>query len=127
MKESENITVVIPPAMFPMDKPVSQLLEAGLRIIADACGGDSDWCEKYGANFENSIFRMHVYCWCEEDACPYCREIDPEPNFWHKASGLKVTWYKYIGRGMEIEGVEKPEWICNIITECLKSIERGVK
>lgn len=26
------------------------------------------------------------------------------PNFWHKPSGLKVRWYKYIGRDMEFNG-----------------------
>lgn len=26
----------------------------------------------YGANFENDIFLMHPYCWCDKDDCPWC-------------------------------------------------------
>jgi hypothetical protein len=26
------------------------------------------------------------------------------PNFWHKPSGIKIWWYKYLGRGMESQG-----------------------
>lgn len=36
------------------------------------------------------------------------------PNFWHKPSGLKIWWYKYIGRGMDFhipEGVNAVEII----------------
>lgn len=35
--------------------------------------------------------------------CRWCLDPDaPRPNFLHKPSGSKVTWYKYIGRSMEI-------------------------
>ena len=86
----------------------------------------------YGAVFENDVFTMHPYCWCDRMECPWCCWCDesrpdncacdfcsnniqgakggtherPAPNFWHKESGLKVWWYKWIGRSMLTEGPE---------------------
>lgn len=41
------------------------------------------------------------------------------PNFWHKPSGVKVWWYKYIGRGMTIKG----EGDLSIISQdCLQDV-----
>lgn len=87
---------------------------------------DGEWAEKYGTRCRDEKFIMHPYCWCErENDCPYCydlydantdgeRETKEEhrtefgseadstaPNFWYKPLGLKVWWYKYIGRGMQ--------------------------
>lgn len=89
----------------------------------------------YGANFENSIFMMHRYCWCEQDDCPWCGgDAGPlsnhsgyfsssnttMPNFIHKPSKSAVWWYKYIGRGMEIE--LKAPWR-EIVRSCSDSLE----
>lgn len=68
--------------------------------------------------------------------CNYCtgnhhkdKGVEPgkgAPNFWHKKTGLKVWWYKYIGRGMETQGSAD---ISSIIRECISSLkpkrERG--
>ena len=44
------------------------------------------------------------------------------PNFWHKPSGLKIWWYKWIGRSMEFNRqVERDEWE-SIFRECLDSV-----
>lgn len=55
----------------------------------------------YGTEYGSELFAMHPFCWCDKDECPWCREEDPEPNFCHKESGLKIWWYKYIGRSMK--------------------------
>jgi hypothetical protein len=131
---------------------------------ADPSGGllGGEW--GYGAPYENDVFLMHHFCWCEQEDCPWCigcscefayfygdREVSEEqfwapstrgfaepgarsevtrrcdycatggvaatkgggpghnaPNFWHKATGAKVWWYKYIGRGMEFDGSADP-------------------
>lgn len=26
----------------------------------------------YGANYENDVFMMHRFCWCEREDCPWC-------------------------------------------------------
>lgn len=41
------------------------------------------------------------------------------PNFWHKPSGFKVWWYKYIGRDMETHG-EPP---ADLLERCLRSLD----
>lgn len=167
----------------------------------EAGGGFFGGTYGYGVSFENGVFLMHPYCWCEQDACPWCggcqrdypqvphdsacyqtrldalkqtygrretwgwyveykgpnyvayerdkrqlcRELGQDyeggnevhcdcgaldemrrqydscdcewhagrgpfrfgaaqraPNFWHKPSGLRVSWYKYIGRDNEV-------------------------
>jgi hypothetical protein len=45
------------------------------------------------------------------------------PNFWHKASGLRVWWYKWIGRDMETtmrDGLD----INAVFAECLASLPK---
>ena len=68
----------------------------------------------------------------QDEVCAFCRgEFPPPetgaiknrkgaPNFWHKASGLRVWWYKYIGRGMETDG--GPSDLTPIFAECLEDI-----
>lgn len=126
----------------------------------------------YGAVFENDVFAMHPYCWCEEDDCEYCNvcqcpseawsyqvdgvtvsfevwsaapddshdrsfAIDPalqcercrtdrkaKPNFLHKPSGTAVWWYKYLGRGMEMD--VRGDWE-TVIAECRASVKSAVE
>ena len=40
------------------------------------------------------------------------------PNFWHKPSGFKVWWYKYIGRDMETHGTPPVD----LLERCLASL-----
>lgn len=162
----------------------------------------------YGAKYENDVFAMHPFCWCEQEDCLWCGGCDcPEdsfhffvdgvetdyrgwmdfymrgvygmtdaeleakgtrywdirpndyerkseqfnrrrtqrhdpvcdyctgsgiwsehgaepgrgaPNFWHKPSGLKVWWYKYIGRDMTSVGDCKN--VSGMIAECIASL-----
>jgi hypothetical protein len=62
---------------------------------------------------------MHPYCWCEADDCRWCS--GEAPNFWHKPSGLKVWWYKYIGRSMEVEN-QTPTEPWKLVQECVDSL-----
>lgn len=106
----------------------------------------------YGLHFENDTFEMRPYYWggctCgfetlewewdknnpgDEDGRAYvkwrethghstdCLEI--LPNFRHKPSGLAISWYKYIGRGMETNQKVSDTEALRIILECLRSIE----
>jgi hypothetical protein len=43
------------------------------------------------------------------------------PNFWHKPSGFKVWWYKYIGRDMETSGEVADTG--TMIDECIASLK----
>lgn len=41
------------------------------------------------------------------------------PNFWHKPSGFKVWWYKYIGRSVEAHGTPPAD----LMARCIASID----
>ena len=95
----------------------------------------------YGVEYENDTFMMHPFCWCDRSDCPWCLDCyceigeapdfpvieecgncksgrDFAPNFIYKPTGATVRWYKYIGRGMEIDG-DFPE---DFIVNCIKSV-----
>lgn len=137
------------------------LMERGYPTSGGLLGGEYG----YGAYFENDVFMMHPYCWCEQEGCPWCNvclcpegafsyfvgeeEVDfaewlaasadsrstredPDllcercregreefPNFLHKESGTTVRWYKYIGRGMEVE--LRGDWQA-IASQCAEAI-----
>ena len=74
----------------------------------------------YGVDYENNVFMMHSFCWCEEDNCKWCN--GEEPNFRHKKSGLEICWYKWIGRSMEYNKKISSEKWKEIYQECIKSI-----
>jgi len=114
--------VIVPNGMIPRDDLRSQLIEVGLRLIAQKCGDPKDWPEKYGADFNNDVFCMHPECWCEKEDCKYCREDNAAPNFIYYDNGLQIRWYKYIGRSMETQGDFSTEEILEVIRRCLESI-----
>lgn len=159
-------------------------LDAALRQIAERFGDAGDWPGKYGAWVDNAVFQMHPFCWCEEDACPWCvscscpddrvysrrwigeREVSeaewadaggytnpqarrrmfvreeipacefcrtggpaalkgggPErnaPNFWFKPTGLRVWWYKWIGRDPVVEPLATPAEVAEMLRLCLE-------
>lgn len=69
----------------------------------------------------NCSYNEHSKKWHEENThseeCP----ID-WPNFRHYESGLEIRWYKYIGRGMEVnKDVSPAEWPI-ILVECINSL-----
>jgi hypothetical protein len=107
-------------------------LDDMLRTIAENSEEDGAWGSKYGADVDNDTFMMHPFCWCESEECPWCCSRAPHPgsvegygapNFWHKASGIKVFWYKYIGRSVEVFGPEpKIQLLSRIKAECLASL-----
>jgi hypothetical protein len=70
----------------------------------------------YGVDFENDVFMMHPYCWCESYDCPWCAEH--RENFLYKPTGFKMHWYKYIGRDEETEGELPKDWF----QKCVDSI-----
>ena len=72
--------------------------------------------------FSNDVFEIRPYCWCDgdepnhvEDGCPL--------NFYHKESGLSVSWYKHLGRDMHVDDeITSAKW-ADILEDCLKSIK----
>ncbi len=97
---------------------------SGADISSGCLGGEFG----YGADFVNEVFSMFPYYW-GDCACPSSWETGdhlegcPElkPNFEHKKSGLTVDWYKYIGRGMDIDNPNNADWT-KVLAECINSI-----
>lgn len=86
-------------------------------------------CEKHGIEWNDGRASM-CHCTCGHDAeCdqwfdshPHAERCSVEmPNFWHKPSGVRVRWYKYIGRDNEVSG-ECRDGLA-LFEECLRSIE----
>jgi len=110
----------------------------------------------YGADFENDVFMMHPFCWCEKNdgSCLWCVHSDnPQfmpllnarfgtteenyynkqtgyfdpPHFWHKSSDFRVRWYKWIGRDMVINReLTAQEWI-QVFTDCWESLSQETR
>lgn len=87
----------------------------------------------YGQDYRNDVFEMFPFWWgdcdCDEstpDDSPTIVHVEGcdggRPNFLHYASGLRVDWYKYIGRGMELsKEVTAVEW-ASILEDCFDSL-----
>lgn len=89
-------------------------------------------CKQFGLD---PLWGSMVHCTCEHNANhaewslsnkhnPKCGVV--RPNFFHKASGIRVDWYKYIGRSMEHEPIDKATW-STLMDECMNSINKEDK
>lgn len=100
-------------------------LDGRLRDLATYASYNPEGEEagKYGTNFENDVFMMHQFCGCQQDDCKWCEHN--EPNFHHKATGLKIWWYKHIGRvpRMQSGNLSRQE-IAHIFGQCEASVKK---
>jgi hypothetical protein len=85
-------------------------------------------CAEMGLDPENGSY-VHCTCTYTDDygAWVEANPHDPTcgvvvPNFLHKPSGSTVNFYKYIGRGMEVDLRE--DWQA-ILRECVQSLSGG--
>jgi hypothetical protein len=89
-------------------------------------------CEKHRIPWDNGRgSAIHCTCGVQEAWLKWSSENhhDPEcptvlPNFLHKPSGVRVSWYKWIGRSMEIEAPPGFDWK-RCISECIQSLPEG--
>ena len=94
-------------------KLTKALSKRGVEISSGFLGGEYG----YGANYENDVFMMKPYCWCDDEKCNWC--YGNWPNFWFKPTDGKIYWYKYIGRSQTKEGKFPKNWL----EVCIKSIK----
>ena len=121
--------------IFDIPESLVDRVAEDLSVIA-AMGAqpESPEPERYGADLANAIFRMHPYCWCEHPDCPWCTSSSinaahegaiPEtvaPNFWHRESGIRIWWYKTLGRSMHSnQEFSEAEWLA-IVQRCKESL-----
>ena len=115
------------------------LLDSFLRAFAEKHTKDEgEWADKYGVNHKAHNVVMNRFCWCEQDECPYCLALEDHtpsnseikefgidlkigsaPNFWYKPLDFKVWWYKYIGRGVEMNRTLTQSEFQQMVTELL--------
>jgi len=108
-----------------LSKGLYLLTEVLIRgLLPEERGGGLGGEFGYGANYENAVFMLHRYCWCEKPHCNWCS--GKSPNFRHKQSGLEIKWYKWIGRSMEMNrlSISGKEWSC-IVRQCFASLPKG--
>ena len=117
-----KINIVVPHGMLGSDD-LDDAMDSALRSIAIAASQNAtqEWASKYGTDFENDVFIMRRYCWCEKDDCKWCNE-EYAPNFLYKPSGFSVHWYKYIGRGMEFNQELSTEDLNKMVADCHASL-----
>lgn len=71
-------------------------------------------------SFRCPAFTVCAYSWNDELSQPY--------NFKHQKSGLMVSWYKYMGRGMSASAAVSPDMAADILQDCLvglRAVEAG--
>ena len=105
------------------------MVESGLRLLGELVrplmpeeyGRHSAPTENAAQVFENEVFVLRAYCWCDgelaghEHGCP--------PNF--VCGDFAACWYKYLGRGSsQSRTLTEAEWR-QIMQRCLESLTTG--
>lgn len=124
--------------------PMANYVQAGLRRLGAAVAPESDSgadpTDNTGAEFENEVFTLRGFCWCDGEAdghqqgCPPNFEFKgrvPRPDQKPERTALapfEADWYKYLGRGSsQSRKVSSAEW-ARIEELCLASIaDSGAK
>lgn len=96
---------------------VSGALEHALDTIRDAfartvCMGDMTPMDNSGERYDGKCFTAHCYSWSDDDQ-PF--------NFaWRD---LRVSWYKYLGRGMSCNRNPDAAELAEMVGECVAELE----
>lgn len=124
MESGKTLRIVNSPGAFGPTR--GYLVESVVRAVAEAHEKDpAAWSSKYGTVVENETFSMHPFCWCEEEECPWCGPTNA-PNFHYKPSGFKLWWYKYIGRGMEMNREVTSAECAEMLSRCLPPPQQAI-
>lgn len=91
-------------------------IEDGLRFLGDAIEEivGANPADNSGERFKNDVFEMNAYYWGDDE------EFEG-PNF--SCDGFEVRWYKYLGRGMEVNQDISREDFASMMAKCLVSLE----
>ena len=69
-----------------------------------------------GETYENDIFKVEAYSWDDE--------IEQEYNFLYKPTGMKIRWYKYLGRITEVNKPYESKHYIEMFNNCIKELYR---
>lgn len=67
------VKIILPPCS---DDPISDwlrgLTQAVCKATGDSGAGGLGGSYGYGSNYENDVFMLHRFCWCDQPDCPWC-------------------------------------------------------
>lgn len=67
-----EVRIILPPGFFGASSS-DDFIDTAMRVIGVGFGDEDEWASKYGTNYENDVFMMQRFCWCErEGECPWC-------------------------------------------------------
>ncbi len=110
-----------PTQEFEAEAKVQLFIEVLGCLIEEGGLSDSYVPGNSGDSYENDVFQMRSYCWCDGDrhpqGCP--------PNFvWR---GFQVSWYKYVGRSItQNRGLTSEEYL-TMTYECFRSVYQALR
>ena len=128
IKMKDEIEIILPAiSEDEVSTGIRKITRKLIRKGEDSPMGFLGGSDGYGVEFKNDVFEMFPYYWGD---CDCGKEIGypdghkktcllNKPNF--KSGNFVVTWYKYIGRGMEFNKMSEENWD-KILNKCLKSI-----
>lgn len=99
--------------------------EVGPSESAHSQAAHEAWMKRAAAaNARREIAHHKTCAYCTSGRFPEFGAVPGKcaPNFWHKPSGLRVWWYKYIGRSQEVFGPATPD-IFGIFAQCLRDVQ----
>lgn len=73
-----------------------------------------------GGEYANDTFEVRAYYWGNDE------ELENLPNFSYKNGEFTATWYKYVGRNLNVE-CKVPitlEYLNTMLNDCIESIEK---
>src|ERR1044072_9243798 len=89
----ETLKVVVPHGMLVESE---HHLEATIRRLSELVGDPQSWPAKYSAPFENDVFMLHPFCWCEKEDCPWCEGCKcPDSAFHYYVDGKEVAYKEW--------------------------------
>lgn len=71
--------------------------------------------ENNGEVFICSVFEVHAYSW---------GDVSQPFNFFHAPSGVMISWYKYLGRGMSSNVNITPDMMVDIYNDCVAALQK---
>ena len=93
----------------------SKLLLAVLEVLSEAWEEsrptEGNPFSNSGNRFDGNEFSAHAYSWA-----------DDEQEFNFKYRDLRVSWYKYLGRGTSCNMKPGPEFLAEMLGACLTEI-----
>lgn len=105
-----------------MKKPSEELVVSALRAIEEALDiymwnkTQENYVSPFGNtgdSFKNDVFEVNAYYWGDDE-----KEMK-KPNFKYK--NIEISWYKYLGRGMDIPEMTYEE-LDEMLNDCIKSL-----